>query len=65
MATSEEIQTMYAQRAHLFQRLKDEAVFSLNSALNSENIKIHSLDARVTTLHRLTQKVQRKVYSTP
>ena len=65
MATSEEIQTMYAQRAHLFQRLKDEAVFSLNSALNSENIKIHSLEARVKTLDSLIQKVQRKGYSKP
>lgn len=63
MATEWEAE--YRRRLSTYERLKDEALFALNQAIEAEGIKLHTLVGRVKSLESLREKVERKSYTEP
>jgi putative GTP pyrophosphokinase len=55
----------YQRLEPMYRRLKDEATFAIEDALGREEIKLHSLTARIKTLESLDEKCQRKGYTSP
>ena len=59
------IRLQYVEMIPIFERLKDEALFIINHALNETNIKIYSIPARVKDVNSFINKSKRKDYKNP
>jgi putative GTP pyrophosphokinase len=59
------IRQQYDEKIPIFIRLKDEALFIINQALNETDIKIYSIPARVKDANSFISKSKRKDYKNP
>src|SRR5437762_13803513 len=58
--TSQGIDQQYQMLLPRLQRLRDEAVFTLDSALKNTDIKLHSTSSRVKDLPYILRKAERR-----
>jgi putative GTP pyrophosphokinase len=58
-------QELHAERSGLYDRLKDEVIFTLETELERLEIKTHTVTGRVKTVESLEQKSTRKDYADP
>jgi ppGpp synthetase/RelA/SpoT-type nucleotidyltranferase len=65
MSESPEWEHEYRANVQRYERLKDEALFSLGSEADKQGIKLHSLTGRVKEFESLREKVRRKSYASP
>jgi len=59
------IRQQYIKEMPIFLRVKEEALFIINQALNETNIKIYSIPTRVKDVNSFISKSKRKDYKNP
>lgn len=61
----EALKSEYQDKSLLFSRLKEEALFILEPAIESKRIKLHSISSRIKTIDSFLEKVKRKESTRP
>jgi putative GTP pyrophosphokinase len=63
--SAKDAQDLYDRTKSRWEQLQQESLFSLKAAINSAELKIHSLTARVKEKESFLEKVERKNYHDP